>query len=254
MNKNNLVNALLAAAFFGLAGDVFAQVNDPRFASLPAQAAAPAPKFTFMLFWKEDNAATRTVAQSVKNAVAKRADRAQWTDYQVTDPKNAALVEKYKLSRTPMPVVLCVAPNGAITGGFPQAITDENADQALVTPTMTTVMKNLQDGKIVVVHVQTMPNAAMPNGAVEFANDPSFQNRVAFVNFMINDPAEARFLKEMEINPAESRGSTVSVLAPPGVLVGKYQANVMKVQIAYDLHQSGKCCDDPNCIHNQKPQ
>src|SRR3954468_6462588 len=158
MNKYHLVFALLAAALFSAAGDAFAQVNDPRFAGVPAQTAAPAnPKFTFMLFWKEDNAATRAVAQSVKDAVAKRADRAQWTDYQVTDPKNAALVEKYKLSRTPMPLVLCVAPNGAVTGGFPQAITDENADQALVTPTMTNVMKNLQDGKIVVVHVQTMP-------------------------------------------------------------------------------------------------
>src|SRR3982751_4516819 len=108
MNKT-ITTALLAATLFGLAGSAFAQINDPRFASVPAAAApAPAPKFTFMLFWKEDNAATREMAQSVKNAVAKRADRAQWTDYNVTDPKSAALIEQYKLSRSPMPLVLCV--------------------------------------------------------------------------------------------------------------------------------------------------
>ena len=76
MNKI-ITAALLAATLFGLAGSAFAQVNDPRFANLPTAAApAPAPKFTFMLFWKEDNAATREMAKSVKTAVAKRADRA----------------------------------------------------------------------------------------------------------------------------------------------------------------------------------
>jgi hypothetical protein len=255
MNRTITTTALLVATFFGVASSAFAQVNDPRFASLPAAAAPQAnPRFTFMLFWKEDNASTREIAQSVKNAVAKRADRAQWTDFNVTDPKNAALIEKYKLSRAPMPLVLCVAPNGAVTGGFPQPINDEHAEGALVTPTMTNVMKNLQEGKIVVVHVKAMPNAALPNGAIEFANDPSFQNRTALVSFNVNDPAERRFLKDMEITPNQVNGSMVSVLAPPGVLVGKYPANVMKTQIAYDLHSAGKCCDDPNCKHNQKPQ
>ena len=91
----------------------------------------------------------------------------------MTDPKNAALIEQYKLSRSPMPLVLCV-PNGAVTGGFPQPLNDEHADGAIVTPSMTNVMKNLQEGKIVLVHVKGMPNAALPNGAIEFANDPSF--------------------------------------------------------------------------------
>src|SRR5262245_14287915 len=121
MHKTLKFAALFAVAISGFAASAFAQINDPRFANLPTPVAPQAtPKFTFMLCWKEDNAVTREVAQSVKTAAAKRADRSQWTDYNVNEPKAAPIVEQYKLSRAPMPLVLCVAPNGAVTGGFPQ--------------------------------------------------------------------------------------------------------------------------------------
>jgi hypothetical protein len=230
-----------------------AQEVGQRIASRTVPAEAPvAQKFTFILFWKEDNAATQTMAAALKSALATRADRATWAGVNVADPANQALVERYKVSRAPMPMVLCVAPNGAITGGFPKGLTDDAIEGALVTPSMTQCMKALQEGKIVVVHVKTMPNAALPSGANDFAADPAYQARTSLVSFTLNDPAEGRFLKDMEINPAAVKGSIVSVLAPPGVLVGKFAANVTKDQIAAELHAAGKCCDDPNCVHNQK--
>ena len=58
----------------------------------------------------------------------------------------------------------------------------------------------------------------------------------------------------MEIDPAAFSGSTVVVLAPPGVLVGKFPATATAAEIAAKLHAAGKCCDDPNCKHNQKGQ
>jgi hypothetical protein len=42
------------------------------------------------------------------------------------------------------------------------------------------------------------------------------------------------------------------VLAPPGVLVGKFPASATSDQIGAALHAAGKCCNDPNCKHNQK--
>ena len=42
-------------------------------------------------------------------------------------------------------------------------------------------------------------------------------------------------------------------MAPPGVLVGKFTANVTMNEITTKLHAAGKCCDDPNCKHNKKP-
>ena len=95
-------------------------------------------------------------------------------------------------------------------------------------------------------------SATLPAGAAGFAADPSFKDRTAIVNIGLGDPEESRFVKEMDFKPDELSDSMVVVLAPPGVLVGKYQSTVAMEQIAADLHAAGKCCNDPNCPHNKK--
>lgn len=230
----------------------------PRVAALPtqnatSQPAAPeaAPKFTFILFWKENNAATQAMATQLKTSLPQKQQQTEWSAVNVTDPANKDLIERYKVSRAPMPMVMCVASNGAITGAIPDRINDQTIDKLLVTPTMTQCMKALQEGKIVLIHVKADDKAALPQGASDFAADPSFQARTVAVSFQRNDPNEARFLADMQID-AKAQGSVVSMLAPPGVLVGKYPENATKAQIAADLHAAGKCCDDPNCKHNKQ--
>ena len=92
----------------------------------------------------------------------------------------------------------------------------------------------------------------LPAGAAEFLADPAFSTRSTTVNVVLTDAAEQRFVTEMEIKPGDVSGSMAVLLAPPGVLVGKFPANATAAQIAVALHAAGKCCDDPNCKHNQK--
>jgi hypothetical protein len=73
-------------------------------------------------------------------------------------------------------------------------------------------------------------------------------------SFVVSDPAEDRFLRDMEINPADASGSALEVLAPPGMLVGKFPSTATTADIAAQLHAAGKCCNDPNCKHNKKGQ
>src|SRR5262245_37682102 len=247
------LSVLLAAWIGGSAAMSFAQDANPRVASRSVAAESPASqKFTFLFFWKEDNRATQEMGAALTQAVAKRSDRGTVAGVNTTDKANQAVVEHYKVSRAPMPLVLCVAPNGAITGGIPDRVTDEAMDRVLVTPTMTHCMKALQEGKLVLVHVRSDEKAALPKGASDFAADPAFQARTTTVSFRRDDPNEKRFLSDMEINPAAAKGSIVSLLAPPGVLVGKFSAAATKDEIAAELHAAGKCCDDPNCVHNKK--
>jgi hypothetical protein len=212
------------------------------------------PKFTFILFSKENNANTQRVATDLASSLGRWPQSAEWTTISITDPANREIVDRYQVGRAPMPLVLCVAPNGAITGAMTGRITDKQIDSALVTPTMTRCMKSLQAGKIVVVHVKSDDAMPLPAGAEMFLADPAFQSRATTESYVINDPAEARFLRDMEIDPATFSGSTVVVLAPPGVLVGKFPATVTAAEIAAKLHAAGKCCDDPNCKNNQKGQ
>jgi hypothetical protein len=212
------------------------------------------PKFTFILFSKEDDANTQRVAADLASSLGRWSQRAEWTAISITDPANREIVDRYQVGRAPMPLVLCVAPNGAVTGAMAGRVSDKQIDSALVTPTMTRCMKSLQAGKIVVVHVKSDDMVSLPAGAEDFLADPAFQNRATTESFVINDPAEGRFLRDMELDPAAFSGSTVVVLAPPGVRVGKFPATVTAAEMAAQLHAAGKCCDDPNCKHNQKGQ
>ena len=155
----------------------------------------PAPKFTFILFWKEDNAATQAMAEALKRAVAERSQRAEWTSVNITDGSQRPIVDRYHVERAPMPMVLCVAPNGVVTGGVPRQLNDAAIEKMLVTPAMTEVTKALQDKRIVVIHLNRDPGATLPAGAAGFAADPSFKDRTAIVNIGLGDPAEIEALR-----------------------------------------------------------
>lgn len=226
-------------------------------AGVRVAAATPAvenkPKFTFILFWKENSTATQEMAGGLKAALGTRSQRAEWSSVNVTDPAQRAIVERYHVDRAPMPMVLCVAPNGAITGAITRQLTDDAVEQALVTPAMADATKALQEQKIVVIHIKQDERQPLPAGAAEFMADPLFKARTTAVSVVLSDPEEARFLTKMEIKAETVADEMVVVLAPPaGVLVGKFPASATKDQMGAALHAAGKCCSDPNCKHNQK--
>jgi hypothetical protein len=170
----------------------------------------------------------------------------------VNDAANKAVVAKYGVSRAPMPLALCVANNGAITAIFTRRPNDVQLDRAICTPAMVTATKALQDKKIVVVHVKATEDAPLPYGALDFTTDPDFMVRATVVDVLATDTNEARFLTDLGLNSASVRESSVVVMAPPAVLVGKFSAAATKDDIISKLHAAGKCCDDPNCKHNKK--
>lgn len=242
----------------GIATSVFAQNAAPRVAAVPTTptgtvAAKQAPAFTYVLFWKQNDANTQQFAETIRKGTARRPEQTNWTSIDVNDQANQAVVAQYGVSRAPMPMALCVANNGAITAVFTRRPTDEALDRAIVTPAMVDVTKALQDKKIVVVHVKPTQDAPLPYGALEFTEEPDFKARTVVIDVVANNPAERRFLTDMEYNAGSIRDSSVVIMAPPGVLVGKFAANVTMGDITTKLHAAGKCCNDPNCKHNKKP-
>jgi hypothetical protein len=211
-------------------------------------------KYTFLLFYREDNQATRAMAQTLKMGVGKRADRASLCLVSVADPAEQAVVKRFGVNRAPLPFALAVAPNGAITGLFSQKLVDANLEGAFVTQGMAQCMKSMQDKKLVIVCVHASARGVTPTAVKEFQADPEFKDRVAVISVQANDPTEAQFLKQMEIVPAQTKTSTIVFLAPPAVLVGKFGSTATKAEMAAALHKAGQCCDDPNCKHAHGPQ
>ena len=256
--RSRLVSCTLAG-LMALNGVMFVNAQQPV-AKAPAAAtasklqttldqAAESGKFTFIVFYKEDTPAVRAMAQVAKDGVAKRQDKATLALAQVTNPAEAELVKKFDVARAPMPLTLAVAPNGAVTGLFSKELKDEHFDAAIVTPTMTRCMKSLQDNKMVFVCVQTTDKPVVPTAVNDMRADPLFKDRITLVSMQLRDPEETRFLSQMQIDPKQVKGVTVVLLAPPGVMIGKYDSSATKDQVAAALHKAGKCCDDPNCKH-----
>lgn len=240
---------LIAAAWMSAAFISQAQAQAPAAGSQQVLAtSAEQGKFTFIVFYRDDNDATRAMANAVNESVAKRTDRAVAAFVQITNPAEQAIVKQFDVSRAPMPMTLVTAPNGAITGVFPQKVVEEQMTTAFVTPAMTHCMKGMQEGKLVFLCVQSTPQPTVPQAVNEFLADPQFKGRTNVVLVQAADPAEAQLLGELEVGTAANQASTV-FFAPPGVLVGKFGPVSTKTEIATALHKAGKCCEDPNCKH-----
>jgi hypothetical protein len=212
--------------------------------------AASDQQYIFLIFYKQDTPTARAMVQTVKAGLAKRENQATLAFVQVSDPAEKALVARYGVSRAPMPLTLAIAPNGAITGMFAQRVTAQAIDNAFVTPAMTRVMKSLQEGKLVFVCAHDSAQSVVPAAIKDFQADPHFRERVATVTLQLKDPAEIKFVNQMQID-SKTAETTMVLLAPPGVMVGKFDPRTSKDDIAAALAKAGKCCDDPNCKHHR---
>ena len=214
--------------------------------------AAEQHKFAFVLFYRASDPLTESIAKTLSDGVVKRDDKATDIHIQITNPAEKAVVDAYKVGRAPMPLVVAIAPNGAITGIFQRKLEDRFLDEALVTPGMAHCMKAMQDGKLVLLCVDTSRAAPVPAAVGDFKVDPQFKDRLVVISLVCDDPNEPRFFKSLEIDPDRFEAATMVMMAPPGTVIGKYAATATKDKLAADLHAAGKCCDDPNCKHNTK--
>ncbi|CAK9043530.1 Protein HelA [Durusdinium trenchii] len=216
--------------------------------------AAKAGKFTFIVFHRDTGNATRSLYQQTQDALTTQGDRAVITTAPVDAPQVQAYVEKFGISRAPMPMTVAVAPNGALTGLYPRTVTPEQITAAIVPPTMMRCMKELQDQKLVFVCFTRTDSVDVPQGVNGVRQLPQFKDRISLVGMRLDDPAEARFYQQMQVDPNQIAGPHAVLIAPPGVLVGQFNAQASTQEIAAAIHKAGQCCDDPNCKHNHAPQ
>jgi len=145
--------------------------------------------------------------------------------------------------------VLAMAPNGAITGGFPTKFEEQQLLNAFVSPTTEKMIKHLQDGKLVFVCVQndkTKSNDAAMRGVRDFKADVRFAGATEIVMLDPADSAEKSFLADMKIDPKTVEATTV-FLGPPGVAIAEYKGATDKAEMAAALQKAGSGCAGGSC-------
>jgi hypothetical protein len=212
--------------------------------------AAQSGQYAIIVFFKDQGTPTQAMLSTVQQGVEQRAGRAMAVQVDASQLADKPLVERFGVSRAPMPVAVAVAPNGAVTGIYAKTISHQRLAKAFVSPGVADCMKAMQAGKLVFVWARARENSLLPPCVDDFQRDAEFRGRSVTVTLDLADSAEQGFFKELEINPAQQQDA-VALLAPPGVLVGTFAANASKEDVAAALHKAGKCCDDPNCKHNR---
>ena len=151
-----------------------AQTPSPSAGQAALDAAAQKQQYLFVLFHKKYDDATQAMKRTLQTALAKQGSRAGsvvvWTD----DPTEKPLIDRWGLSRTPMPIVLAVAPNGAVTGGFPLKLTEQDVTGAFVSPATAGCLKATQARKLVLLCVLPAAETQLPAGVREFAGDAAY--------------------------------------------------------------------------------
>ena len=242
--------AVVAGASAAVAQSPYrAQQPDPQTTSkgmAAIQHAAAADKYLFVFLWKEKSQQTDAMWNAFQPAMNKVADRAESVAINVSDPADKAMVAKFGLDRSPLPLVLALAPNGAITKGFPLKFDEKQLSQAFVSTAMARCLKALQARKLVLLCVQRrspqVQQVSLQQGVADFAADAQFAGATEVVAVDPADPAEASFLQDLQVDP-RTAGQTTVFLAPPGSVVAKFNGPVTKAQLVAKLRaaQSDPC-------------
>ncbi len=216
------------------------------------QKAAAANKYAFVFFWKEKDERTDQAWGALKTAAAKSADRADVVAVKATDPAEKTLVERYQMTRAPLPMVLAIAPCGAITKAILKTADEKQLHDAFVSPGTALCMKHLQAKKLVVLCVSPkapqVQQVSLQQGVKDFTEDADYAGNVEVVHLNAGDAAEAGFLKDLKVDPRTAAPVTV-LMAPPATVVVTLSGEVTKEQLVAKLKaaQSGCCCPGGKC-------
>ena len=154
-----------------------------------------------------------------------------------TDLKNADIVKKYGINRAPLPIILVFAPNGAVTGGFPQKVTEEQLTESIVPELIMNIFKSVQANKVALVLFKN--NKTTFNNEVTIAaNDFSKDKRLnGFVDIIQQNPQESEikdFLTQCKLDN-NIKEATAVLIVPPGKIGGVYSGNITKDTIIAGL-------------------
>jgi hypothetical protein len=256
------MNSLPIKMIFGVLLFTLATYAAPTNAKSAIAEASTAGKFLGLIFYEAQDAALTDLASSV--ATLNKSSTKKLSVYKalLSDSVNKEVAGNYGIrSGGNLPMLLVVAPNGVITGGFPKAITADQFKQSTgLSDLMLKILKPLQEYKPTLVALQnsyTKFSAESWAGVDEFVNDPQYKKFVAAIKADPSAAGSLEFVKQCQLLAPLSE-ATVVILLPPGkigkVLTGKLtKADILKALGSCATGCSPGACSDRRFKQNIKP-
>lgn len=144
-----------------------------------------------------------------------------------SDAANKELVTKYGVSNAPLPLILVIASNGVVTGGYPsyQATADLLVN-LVPSPVKSDVLKALSAGKSVFLVVSSK-NMKEKDEVMNTCSQAciEMQNNTKLIGLDLDDQKEKAFIAEMKIDPAITSPQTF-VINSKGQVTGTFNDDV----------------------------
>jgi hypothetical protein len=149
-----------------------------------------------------------------------------------SDVANKDLVTKYGVSNAPLPLILVIASNGVVTGGYTsyQATADLLVN-VIPSPVKADVMKSLSNGKSVFL-VVSRKSMADKNEVMNTCAQAciEMQNNAKLIALDLDDQKEKTFITELKIDPAITSPQTF-VINSKGQITGTYNDEVNTTEL-----------------------
>lgn len=253
------MNKILFKIISGVALCTASSFAVPSNAKSALAEASGADQFLFLTFYKANDASLTSITSTIATFKKSSSKKIAIFDAAIDNPSNKEIANKYGIQTGQLPMLLVIAPNGVVTGGFPANVTaDQLKTSVSVSDLMLKVLKPLQEQKVALVALQnsaTKFNTESWAGVTDFANDANYKNLTTAIKA---DPAATGsqdFIKQCQlVGPVTE--ATVVVLLPPGrigkVLTGKLtKADILK-SLQTCTAGSG-CCSDRRFKENITP-
>jgi SAM-dependent methyltransferase len=258
----------IIAAALGFTGVAAENSQTPPSKSAPAAAtaadtgasalrgAAAAKQYLFAFIYEQNDEATRAARKTFDGALKKMTPAPKSVAVDRSDPTEKEMVEQFKLEAAPMPLVLAIAPNGAVTAGIKGAdLTEARLLDAVASPGMQQCLKALQERKLIFICLQnasTKANDAAMKGVNDLKADPQFTDGVEVVKVDPTDAKEAKLLAQLKADPKAKTAST-TLLAPPGMIVAQVDGATSKSALEASLKKAMSACSGASgCCSPQK--
>ncbi len=242
------MNTLTAKIVLGMLLCVLSSHAAPASAKSAIAEAAAAGKFLCLVFYDVQDESFNGISSAVTSYKKSAARKISLYTAKISIAENKEIADKYGIQVTDLPMLLVIAPNGAVTGGAPRTVTADQLKQFTgISELMQKVIKPLQERKVALVALQnpsTKSNAESWLGVNDFANDPLYKDLVAAIKA---DPAAAgsqEFVKQCQLIAPLSE-ATVVVLMPPGKIAKVLSGKLTKADILKSLQSCSAgsgCC------------
>jgi len=214
------------------------------------KAAANRNRFAVVTFYKKNDSASTKMLAEVKKLQSKHINRASFISVDVGNKVHESVISEYGADRSPIPLTIVIAPNGAVTAGYPNAIKKTDLSDDFVSAGMAGVLKILQDGKVAAICLQsskTKHNKESLATAESLNSRPQFRGAVEVVKIDPSDRSEAKFMKICDVN-TESSDAQLVIVVPPGKVVGKFDGAATTDSVIAALTKSlGGGCGGGTC-------